>query len=339
MKGDRFEQLVYAAQQRFEHWGVGPDDKVVIMADTGTYQPLLEACHAAAVASGADTTVVMYNARSQPFRDIPQLAEEAVLQSTFYLTIMASRWSYSNSMARVMRDPRHKSIRSASWDGDEDGIYHFVKLLPNEEVVGRTDRAHRLIDAARVIHVRSELGTDITLERGDPAQVVAYAPAGQVAFAAPPESVNGTMMLVGAHRSRSPGPEGHRRLMQWAVRIEFQKGYITQIARDNPDGEYLDKWFRSWNDPEVYRFAHINLGLDHRVRLECLDNLAVHFNYGGLLFGIGAMSTPLFGHTEVFQAKAHIELQLTGADLFLDGRQVLQGGEFLPDTGLRRSSD
>jgi hypothetical protein len=340
MRGNRFEQLLQAAQCRLEHWGARPDDKIVIMADTGTFPPLLEACHAAAVALGADTSVVMYSGRRRPFLDIPRLAEEAILQSDFFLSIMAGRWSYSSSMARVLGDPRYRSIRSGSWDGDADSIHHFVELLPNDQVIERTERAHELIDSASVLEVKSDLGTDIALERGDPEKIIAYAPAGQVAIAAPPESVNGTMMFVGAHRSRSPGPEvGHRRMMQWPVRIEFEKGYITEIARDNPDGEFLDDWFRRWDDAEVYRFSHINLGLDHRVRLEVLDNLAVHFNYGGLLFGIGAMNTPLFGHDEVFRAKAHIELQLTGADLFLDGRQIMRGGDFLADTGLRHSGE
>ena len=38
---------------------------------------------------------------------------------------------------------------------------------------------------------------------------------------------------------------------------------------------------------------------------------------------------------EVLQAKAHLELQLTGASYILDGRPVLRDGEFVPETGLR----
>lgn len=335
MHPDRFEQLFYAAQRHFEGWGVRAEDRLVIVADNGTHQPLLDACRAAAVALGADVTVVYYNARRQPFMDIPRAAEAAILASTFYLILMSGRWSYSTSMDRVMRDPRHQNIRTAEWDGDADSIHHFVELIPNPEVKQRTLRAQALIDSARHIHITSDLGTDVTLERGDPIQVPSYIEYGQVAIAAPFQTVNGTLMLKGAHRSRSPGPSGHRRMMQWHVAMRFENGYITKIARDNPDGEFLDDWFRSWKDREVYRFAHINLGLDHRVRLQYLDNLAVHYNYGGLLLGVGAMNTPLFGHGGVYQAKAHIELQLTGADYFLDGRQIMHRGEFLADTGLK----
>lgn len=337
MHTDRFEQLFHAAQRHFEGWGVSAADRVVLVADNGTHRPLLDACHTAAVATGADVTIVYYNARRRPFMDIPRAAEAAILESTFYLILMSGRWSYSASMDRVLRDPRHQNIRTAEWDGDADSIDHFVELVPNEEVIERTARAQVLIDSARQIHITSALGTDITMERGNPTEIPAYLEWGQVAIAAPFRSVNGTMMFQGAHRSRFPGPHGHRRLTQWPVRIRFEDGYIVEIARDNPDGVFLDDWFRQWKDREVYRFAHINLGLEHRIHLEYLDNLAVHFNYGGLLFGVGAMNTPLFGHGDVYQAKAHIELQLTGADYFLDGRQIMHQGEFLPDTGLRHS--
>lgn len=336
LRDNRFEQLFHAAQRRFEFWDATAEDKIVIMADTGTYKPLLEACHAAAVALGADVTVVTYSARRRPFLDIPKPAEVALLQATFYLTIMQGRWSYSASMQRVLTDPKHENIKTAEWDGDEDSIYHFVELLPDERVIERTERALKLINAAQVIQVKSDLGTDLTLERGDPGKVLAYAPAGQVAIAAPPESVNGTMMFVGGHRTRMPGPDvGHRRMVYDPVRIEFENGYITDIAQDNADGRFLHHWFHSWKDQEVNRFAHINLGLDHRVRLDILDNIAVHYNYGGLLFGVGVMNSPLFGHQDFRQAKSHIELQLTGTDYYLDGRQIMKGGEFMPDTGLR----
>src|SRR6185503_12274432 len=106
-------------------------------------------------------------------------------------------------------DPRHQNIRTAEWDGDSDSIHHFVELIPNSEVKERTLRAQALIDSARHIHITSDLGTDVTLERGDPVQVPSYIEYGQVAIAAPFQTVNGTLMFKGAHRSRSPGPSGH----------------------------------------------------------------------------------------------------------------------------------
>lgn len=333
---NRYTELFRAAQQWVAHWDIAPRDRALIVADTGTFEPLLQACHTALSATGADVVLVTFDARQQPFTNVPELAERIMTEADFYLTLMSESWSYSASMDRVLRHARSKPSRRANWGGREEDIPHFIELVPDPVVQERTRRAQPIIDGAKTFHLTSELGTDLTLSRGDPTINVAYVPDGQVAFAMPPDSVNGRLALVGAVRSRCPGPVGVKRLIETPIHMQVESGLITRIEESHGDARWLAAWFKQWNDREVYRFAHMNLGLDHRVKLSYLDNLAVHFNYGGILLGVGTQHTPLFGHSDVRQAAAHIELQHTGLNLDVNGRRILEQGEFTENSGLRR---
>lgn len=336
MSMDRHTEIFRAAQKWVAHWHVTSRDRALIVADTGTYPLLLHACYTALSATGADVVLVSFDARQQPFTDVPQLVERIMVEADFFLTLMSESWSYSPSMDRVLRHPRAAEIRRENWGGREEDVPHFIELVPDPAVQERTRRARPLIDGAKVFHLTSTLGTDLMVARGDPKERVAFAPDGQVAFAMPPESVNGRLAFVGAARSRAPGPVGVRRLIEEPIYMQVENGLITSIEESHGDARWLAAWFRQWNDPEVYRFAHMNLGLDHRVKLHYLDNLAVHFNYGGILLGVGTQHTPLFGHPDVQQAAAHIELQHTGLTLDIDGRRILENGEFTTDSRLRR---
>jgi leucyl aminopeptidase (aminopeptidase T) len=332
----RYPELFAAAQQWVAHWGVTDHDRALVVADTGTCAPLLHACYTAISATGADVVLVCFNARPQPFMNVPDLVERVMVEADFYLTLMSESWSYSLSMDRVLRHCRHRTIRWANFGGREEDVAHFVELVPDPAVHERTRRARVLVDGAKAFHLTSPLGTNLRLGRGDPAERVAYAPDGQVAFAMPSETVVGQLALVGAVRSRCPGPVGVRRMVEDPIYLRVDAGLITQIEEDHGNARWLAHWFRQWNDPEVYRVAHVNLGLDHRVKLHYLDNLAVHFNYGGILLGVGTQHSALFGHAGVCQAPAHIELHHTGLTLEIDGRRILENGEFTLASGLGR---
>ena len=145
-------------------------------------------------------------------------------------------------------------------------------------------------------------------------------------------------MFQGSYVTRCPGPHGHSGLVHKPVHIEIDRGRIVSISRDTEQGIFLDDWFSSWEDPAVYYIDHFNIGVEHRVRLEYLDNLSTHFNYGGILMGFGVSFSSNRGDPGVFRANGHIELQLTGATLFFDERPIMVDGEFTRESGLYASN-
>ncbi len=327
-------ELLSAARLRLRAWGLTPGDKAIVLADTDTYAPLLEACFLAASEVTPDLCVVTYPTRFEPFADIPDVVERAIAQCTFIVDIPSRAWTYSGSHNRVESWVQQAGIKGGRWGGQEEDIPHFKLLTPDDTVDLRSRRAKDLFDRAHELHLTSSVGTDLYVSRGDPLERPTFAPSGQAAFAPPEESVNGVLVLLGAIRSRMPGPDGPRLLVNEPTRCEFEAGVLVGIDETGAVGRFLSNWFASWRDPLVYHFAHINLGVDHRVRLQYLDNLAVHFNYGGILCGIGTQYTPLFGHSSVRQARAHIELHVTGTSLEVDGVQVTRDGQFTAESGI-----
>ncbi len=350
-----YPEIFEAAQRRFEHDGIGPGQRVLVLADTGTYQPLLDAVYGAATARGADVSILVFRGFDQPFRDIPAIVENAIRNVDYTFTLLSLPWFYNTSSERSRGHMRLTGKRMEGWEGIEDAVRHFVALAPQDpEVADRTARMAQLLYRARILRITSRAGTDLTMERGDPLKQLMNNPVGQVNYSPlsiesrvaiakgdgkqPTEVCSGTLMFQGAYRTLCPGPGIHKALVRKPVRIEIEHGRIVDIARDTEHGVVLHEWFHSWNDPAVFYIDHLNVGLDHRIQLDALDNLAVHFNYGGILMGFGISFSSNRGDPGVFRAKGHIELHLTGANLFFDDQQILSNGDFAEESGVPRAN-
>ena len=350
---ERFSELYEAAKVRLAHAELKAGDQMLIIADSGTHQPLLDAVHTAGTALGADATVMRFRAREQPFNwELPPSIEQAIYSADFTYSLLSQAWFYNASSERVRGHMRKTGKRMASWEGRDVAVGHFLDLLPgNQEVIERSQLIGKLLYNARMIRITSRVGTHLIMERGDPQKQLMNNPAGHVNYSPlsiesrmaiakgehPPthEVVQGTLMFKGAYVTRCPGPIGHSSMVHEPVHIDIDRGRIVHISRDTEHGAFLSDWFHSWQDPAVYYIDHLNIGVDHRIRLEYLDNLSVHRNYGGILMGFGISFSSTRGDPGVFRANAHIELQLTGATLYFDERPVLVDGEFTRESGLR----
>ena len=353
---DNHVELYAAAKARFDYHKVKADESVLIIADTGTYKPLLAAVYTAAVATGADVTLLKLKAREQPFNwEIPGMVEQAIYNADFTFTLLSQGWFYNASSERVRGHMRTTGKRMTGWNGGKIAVPHFMACLPgNPEVTERSQILAKMLHEVKMIRVTSRLGTHVIMERGDPQTQLMNNREGQVNYSPlslesrlaiakgehPPthEVMSGTMMFQGAYSTHCPGPGSLQGMVRLPVRIEIDRGRIVHIARDTEQGIFISDWFRSWEDPAVYYIDHLNIGTDHRINLENLDGLSTHHNYGGLLFGFGVSFSSNRGDPGVFRANAHIELHLTGATLYFDDQPIIVDGEFTRESGLRATN-
>ena len=113
---ERVAELFNAAKVRFDHYGVKSDERVLILADSGTYEPMLDAVYTAAVATGADVTLLKMKARDQPWNwEMPPLLEHAIYNADFTFTLLSGRWFYNVSSERVRGHMRTTGKRMGSW--------------------------------------------------------------------------------------------------------------------------------------------------------------------------------------------------------------------------------
>lgn len=312
--------------------GVKPQDNVVILCSTDNYPPLVEAYFSAVSSFGAEVLLLRYKARP-PLVGLPDEIVDAASQADVVIDLSGKTWAYTESHDRFLRQLRDRGGRMMLGQtfGWEEDVATLISIVPDPEVKERTARAKVFLDKAQTVRLTSSLGTDLVVQRGDTAELVTFAPAGQVAFGPPTDGVDGVIYYQGGFRIQFP--DVIRRMVFEPVRIEISMGKIVDIARDTGDGIMLHDWFRSHNDPNSYQFAHINLGLDRRIKMDRLDNVAVHFNYGATLVAFGTNYTPLFGTT--VRAKSHIDMNYTGGDYWVDDLCLVRAGEFTDESDLR----
>lgn len=95
-------------------------------------------------------------------------------------------------------------------------------------------------------------------------------------------------------------------------------------------------YMKGFRDPKAYAVSHIGWGLDENARWTFLatspaarDSLGVDGRcyYGNVLFSTGP-NTELGGTNDT---QCHLDIPLKNCSLFLDGRQILNFGEIVPE--------
>ena len=324
MIGQRGE-LLRGAFQRLQFWGLREDHRFVLLASTKTHQPIIDAFLGAASGLGAEPVLVVIPDR-RPFSDIPSSAEQTLNAADFIIDLQHLTWGYTPSHDRVVRSVRQRQAFYTAVGGMPEDIPHIIKCPPTEKYRARARRAQELIDGARTIHVTTGQGTDLKVARGDPRKLIAYPSPhfGQVAFAPPAGSAEGTIMFQGAVRIQAPDPQTFHVFEPF--RIDLRDGRITEIDRRNSWAHFLADWFASFDAPAAYQFAHINIGLDERASLVQIDNMSVHFRAGGVLMGFGINWTPLFGTPPVDGVLNHVDMHLVHVNYFADNVQLVADG-------------
>lgn len=332
---ERFSELLEVVKLRYEAAGLEPDRTLVILSSTENYKPLVDAYYCAAVTLGADPVLITYKSRS-PGSGLPGSIVEMASQADQVVDLCFKSWGYTEALDRFRRLLKERGGRNLDgqtygWEKDVDNI---INCPPSQEVRERVKRAQEMIDGAKDIRVTSDLGTDFAVARGDPRERPSYtgSSCGQVAFPPPEDSANGVIYYIGGFLTQFPTHQ--TRMVYEPVKMEFAEGKLVKVHRNTEAGIMLDEWFRAQNDPNSYQFAHINLGMDHRIVLHNLDNVSVHYHYGGILLGIGANWDPLLWGGGV-KAKSHIDMHLVGANYLVDGKLILERGEFTVESGLR----
>lgn len=329
----RQPDVIAAARTYLNAWlPIGAEESVVMLASTNTYEPILQAFVGAVMEAGADPMVLIVKDRGPIGAEVPQLVVDACSRADVMIDLQHLNWGYSESRNAVIRAVTARGGRYREFAGLEEDLEHFCELLPDPVVQARTERMARLVNRTKVFRIRSEDGTDLEVRRGDPEARPVFSPQGQGAFSPPEDGVNGTIAYKGGIRVQ--GPTLIKQMVYQPVHLEVEAGKLVRIGRETEAGIFLDDWLRSMRHPGAYQFAHINFGVDHRVKLHRLDNLSVHFNYGGVLIAFGTNYTARFLPGQGVKLRSHVDMQWVGQSVWADDTQILDRGEFTSGSGI-----
>lgn len=319
-------ELYKAAQSTCEACKVKPGEKVVIYTDTMKSTTLIDAFFTAAVACGAEVLIVKAEAR-QALVEPPKSAVEAMAQADMIFDLATETWLFTDATQKIIKTGARMLQVLVTEKAVRD-------RPPTLLVRARVDAAEKIYAGCKEIRVTSDLGTDLTVRRGDrkvvPQAGCVYTPGdwdslglAMVNFSPPETEAEGTVVFNG---SLYLIPD-HKLLVSTPIHAQVEKGRLTKIRADHTEAKLLDDWFRAWNDPNSYVIAHVGFGVDPRADIYSYDIGAWESLNGGIVVGIGSNYWVESGGQN--KSLSHMDAVLFNANLCVDGKLIIERGKFV----------
>jgi len=209
------------------------------------------------------------------------------------------------------------------------------RLVPNSELKDRAKDGVSRCRASKTMTVRSEAGTDLTVDMEGAATVgvwgwtdrpgtLAHWPGGIIVSFPRAGSVNGRM----AYR---PGDMNltFKRYFESAVDLVLDKDFVTSIQGTGADAALMRDYFASFGEADAYATSHVGWGFNEGARYEALtmyDRRDINATELRAVAGNFLYSTGANEFAGRF-TRGHFDLPMMGCDILLDGHLVVEGGK------------
>jgi leucyl aminopeptidase (aminopeptidase T) len=304
-------------------------ENALVVATSIVDRSIVDAFADEACVAGADTSILIYEARPEVNVDLPKIAFAAMKASDIVfdlITPIAGGTAYEEVVAK----PDTRVL--AAWGATREMLARFARL-DFGEWVEKWRRANESFGRARNCTVTSVQGTNIfmefdakrpvflddaVLERPGESKTL---PGGLIACLAPiEETIAGTVVIDG-----SLSPVG---LLRAPVTMKVTEGKIKDISGGS-DAAIFRKWIESFGDPNMYNIAHIGLGLNPTARMSGIATEDERV-FGAFTFGIGSKLETINqfkGKSGV--AKAHADGLMLESTIVLDGKTYMRQGKLV----------
>ena len=298
-------------------------EQVLVVADTMADSSVTDALQGAARALGADAMAMVFPARPRGGMEPPdavaaamESADAAFLHTTASLTHSKARIAAQQAGTRVISMP-----------GVSEEAFLRTLSADMEPLAALTQRLGGILDRGRNVRITSELGTDLTLELGNPTLVLDGLcheegdldtfPPGLALSVPPVGTVNGRAVVDGSVTTMGR--------LSAPITMIFEKGRAVRLE-GGPEADRLDQLLSQFDDPGAYEFAAWGMGTNPGARL-----LGDEPSFEGeRLFGWAHVSTgsnvALPGGT--VQAPIHLDAILAFPQVEVDEEVVMRKGQF-----------
>lgn len=310
-----------------------PGETVAITADTLSDERLIDAVTGAAAAAGAKPLVLWYPAPEgvgkAADKDISYRAiGEAIGASDVWLEFGYNWILYST--AQEIAKERNPKLRHLCLSGMDTDM--FVRLIGKADAVLLAEFQSKLTEMTRkAAHVRitNPSGTDLEFDNDHECPFycelgIADKPgsaylAGQICWFPKNETIQGTLVFDG---SLNP-PCG---VLAAPIALTIESGYVKKVSGGS-QAKQFENWLAHFNDPLMYRMAHVCYGLHPNAKLTgvCVEDERI---WGSTEWGMGYLpvaDAPPAG----INAASHCDGITLNSSLWLDGVQVLDQGEIV----------
>ena len=305
-------------------------ETLVITADTESDRRAVDALATAAFTEGAKPMVVWL---ASPL-GVGKAADSQLPLEPLTAALKATdAWAEFNNKYLLYSTPfeiaerENKRLRYLNLSGMNVDI--LVRTIGRVDMQALGEFQGKLADmlrAARKIRLTSPAGEDVEMEFDPRAPVV-----NDVGFADTPgphflsgqltagysSSINGVIVFDG---SVVP-PIG---LVKEPVRLHVRDGTVEKIEGGN-DALALDAWLKGFNDPSMFRMAHLSFGLNPGAKLtgNIVEDERV---WGSTEWGLGYVGPDLTRDGKPISAPSHTDGTCLNTSVWFDGEQVFDKG-------------
>lgn len=217
----------------------------------------------------------------------------------------------------------------------------LARLFPEESVTRRVGRSAELLAGSQELRFTSAAGTDLVVQRGERAVLH------QCGFAANPGDWDHWGTALATFSPPEHAAEGRLVLapgdvffftattgvyVRQPIALTVREGAITAVEGGG-DASLLEQHLRAGGDPEAGRISHAGWGGDPRADWNALELYAgqggggadLRSYCGGVVIAFGSNVDMGGRNTTHF----HMDLAFRNLSVAVDGRQVLDAGEFV----------
>jgi 2,5-dihydroxypyridine 5,6-dioxygenase len=327
-------ELVGLFRRQLELCSLRPGELCIVVTDTAFNPVATSACLGAAWELGADA----YQMTLAASRPLPGKSLRGAWREADLLLCMttAHRLHYRDEI----RDALDRGARMLT---AVEPIHAMQRLTGDPAVIRRTKAGARLLDAARTIRVTSDAGTDLVMDKtGRPGLAlygVADEPghldfwgAGMASAAQIEGSVEGRLVLNTGDVVFHLG-----RYIEHPVTVAFREGRAVSFE-GGLDAFLIKQLLESYREPNALMAGHMAWGTDHRAQWHApaaqfpdagAGGLDIESRYGNVQIEVGSNNDIAFRGKN--DTAAHLGLCMLNCSLYLDGRPILDRGEFMSD--------
>jgi 2,5-dihydroxypyridine 5,6-dioxygenase len=308
-----------------------PGETFVVTADTESDARVVNAVAAAAFTVGAKPMVIWTPTPEGVGKAADPMLPVEALTATLQV---ADAWVEFNNKYLLYSTPfevaerENKKLRYMNLSGlTVDTLVRTIGRVDITTLKQFQDKLAAMLKAAKQIRLTSPAGEDVQMEFDPQTPIVS-----DVGFADVPgphflagqltsgysDSVNGLIVFDG---SVVP-PIG---IVKEPVKLHVTKGRVEKIE-GGKDALALETWLKSFNDPGMFRVAHLSFGLNPGANLtgSIVEDERV---WGGTEWGIGYVGPDLTRDGKPIPAASHTDGTCLNTSVWLDGLQIFDKGK------------
>jgi 2,5-dihydroxypyridine 5,6-dioxygenase len=211
------------------------------------------------------------------------------------------------------------------------------RLAPDEKLIPRVLMGRAMMAAAKVMHVTSPAGTDLSIGLAgariggnlgaafDPSTLATW-PGGICSCFPARGSVSGTLVLAEGDINLT-----FKRYLEKPVTFIIEHDYVRSVEGIGLDADLARSYFDAWDDPEAYGTSHVGWGMNPGARWESLmfydkgqvNGIEQRAFAGNFLFSTGANP---FANRHTL---GHFDLPVRNCTITLDGEPVVVDGKLI----------